>query len=237
TLKWVRENEAKVRFVTNNPRFSREFYQEKLINLGIEAELDEVVTSSQVTASYLQKNNHYGKVFVIGEEQLLGDLRKKGVEVVEDDTADTLLVSFDTKLHYEKLMIAYRLLNKGAKFITTNPDFVCPTPEGGLIDSGAIIAMLESATTRKIEKVIGKPSKILGELLLEELDVLPNECVVVGDRLNTDVRLGKQSDMLAIWIRAFNEEIPENTTFLPDHIVKSISEIPYIFKKEVENII
>lgn len=230
TLQWVREIGAKVRFVTNNPRFSREFYMNKLQKFGIKTSLEEIVTSAQITANYLEQNKQYGKIYVIGEEQLLNELNEKNINIVHDETADTVLVSFDTDVYYEKLMIAYKALNNNANFITTNPDAVCPTPDGGLIDSGALIAALETSTGRKLEKVIGKPSKILGELLIQELEEEAGDCVVVGDRLNTDVRLGKQSNMQAIWIRAYNEEIPENTPFLPDYTIKSIAELPALFK-------
>lgn len=229
SLQWVRETNAKVRFVTNNPRFSREFYKNKLQRLGIETTIDEIITSAQITANYLQQNKHYGKIFVIGEDQLLKELNEKELHLVNDDSADTVLVSFDTELYYEKLMIAYKALNKGANFITTNPDAVCPTPDGGLIDSGAIIAALETSTSRKLEKVIGKPSKILGDLLIQQLGVEAEECVVVGDRLNTDVRLGKQSNMLAIWIRAYHEKIPNDTEYYPDYTITSIAELPSLF--------
>lgn len=230
SLRWVRKTGAKVKFVTNNPRFSRKFYLDKLQRLGIETSIDEVITSAQITASYLLQNkNQYGKVYVIGEDQLLKELNEKHIHIVNDDSADTVLVSFDTDLYYEKLMIAYRALNKGANFITTNPDAVCPTPDGGLIDSGAIIAALETSTSRKLEKVIGKPSKILGDLLIQQLGVEAKECVVVGDRLNTDVRLGKQSNMLAIWIRAYNEHIPKDTEYYPDHTITSIAQLPSLF--------
>src|SRR5699024_7150381 len=109
------------------------------------------------------------------------------------EVADTVLVSFDTTLSYRKLQHAFLSIKRGAHFIATNPDPVCPTPEGGLVDAGAIIAALEISTNRNVEKVIGKPSPLLGQLLLDELEVVPEKCVVVGDRLNTDIKLGKRA--------------------------------------------
>lgn len=226
TLNWVREQGAKVRFVTNNPRFSRDFYAEKLNNLGIKTTIDEIVTSGNFTASYLRKNmEKYGKVYIVGEEQLEKELKAQNIPLTDQDP-DTVLVSFDTTLTYDKLMVAYHALRKGAHFISTNPDVVCPTPDGGLVDSGAIIAALEAATGREIEAVIGKPSTLLADLLVDELNVPAKKCVVVGDRLNTDVVLGKQSGLKAAWIRAHNEEIPEGFAYQPDFIIRSIAELP-----------
>lgn len=231
-LQQLREGGSKIRFVTNNPRFSREFYADKLNGMGIEAEVFEIVTSGWLTARYLKKNPSYGKVFMIGEQQLKSELLKSGIHLVEVDKADTVLVSFDTTLTYEKLQYAFLSIKNGANFIATNPDSICPTPDGGLVDAGAIIAALETSTGKKVQKVIGKPSKLVAQLLVEELDVSPEKCVVVGDRLNTDVRLGKKAGMKSIWIRAYDEKIPENFEYEPDIIVKSITELSSFIKAQ-----
>src|SRR5699024_216376 len=183
TLKKLRLTGAKIRFVTNNPRFSRNYYTKKLNNMGVKASVDEVVTSSTLTATYLKNNPSYGKVFIVGENQLKQEL------------------------------------------IEANPDSVCPTAEGGLIDAGSIIAALESATGKKIEKVIGKPSPVLGKLLLNELDVEPENCVVVGDRVETDIKLGKQAGMKSVWINSYKETDYINLEYNPDLIIRSIAEL------------
>lgn len=230
TIDWVREQGAKVRFVTNNPRFSRDLYADRLNHMGISTTIEEIVTSAQFTASYLKQNaEKYGKVYSIGEAQLESELVEAGVPMT-DENPDTILVSFDTTLHYEKLMIAFRALKNGAHFIATNPDVVCPTPDGGLVDAGAIIAALEVSTDRQIDAVIGKPSKLLAELLVQQLAVPAEECVVVGDRLNTDVLLGKQSGLQAVWIRAHEEEIPADYPYEPNGIIKSIADLPDIYR-------
>lgn len=230
TLDWVRGQGAKVRFVTNNPRFSREFYTDKLNKMGVSTTIDEIVTSAQFTANYLQQNaTKYGKVFIVGEKQLEKELLDAGVPMTDEDP-DTVLVSFDTTLDYEKLMIAFHALRKGAHFIATNPDFVCPTPDGGLVDAGAIIAALEVSTNRKVDAVIGKPSKLLAQLLVQQLEVSAEDCVVVGDRLNTDVLLGKQSGLQAVWIRAHEEEIPADYPYEPNGIIKSIADLPNVYR-------
>ena len=233
TVDWVRSQGAKIRFVTNNPRFSRDFYADRLNNMGIQTTIDEIVTSAQFTASYLKQNSEkYGNVYSIGEAQLEKELQHAGVPMT-DKNPDTILVSFDTTLNYEKLMVAFHALKNGAHFIATNPDFVCPTPDGGLVDAGAIIAALEVSTNRTVDAVIGKPSKLLAELLVQQLGVPAEECVVVGDRLNTDVLLGKQSGLQAVWIRAHEEEIPTDFPYEPNGIIKSIADLPGVFAKKV----
>jgi len=228
TIEWVRKNGGKIRFVTNNPRDSKQFYTDKLNKLGIVAGEDEVMTSANLTAEYLKSNPEYGEVFVIGEEQLIKELSEFDIPMVNHDGADTVLVSFDTTLDYEKLQTAYQALLKGANFIATNPDAVCPTPEGGLVDAGAIIAALEVSTKRKLDKVIGKPSTLMAELLIKQFGENPENCIVVGDRLNTDIRLGIESNMNTAWINAQDEAIPKDYPYKPDYEIKSISELPNV---------
>src|SRR5699024_5513149 len=140
-LKRIRDNGSKGHFVTNNPRFSREFYARKLNDMGIEAVVNEIVTSAWLTANFLKKNPSYGKVYMVGERQLKSELEYAGVPLVnEREKTDTILISFDTKLSYEKLQHAFLNIKNDARFIATNPDPVCPTPDGGLVDAGAIIA-------------------------------------------------------------------------------------------------
>lgn len=223
----VREKGMSVRFVTNNPRYSQSYYAQKLSKLGIPAHVNEVVTSGMVTAEFLKDKTEFGSLLVIGEEQLYKELRDKGLEVVEKSDADTVIVSFDTHLTYEKLMKAYRALLNGARFIATNPDPVCPSPDGGLIDAGSIIAALEKATGRHVEMILGKPSKLLGKWLIDQLGGVPENCVIVGDRLNTDIRLGKTVGMRAVWINTKKEKVP-HLLYHPDYVIESISHLPKV---------
>jgi ribonucleotide monophosphatase NagD (HAD superfamily) len=82
-------------------------------------------------------------------------------------------------------------LRRGARFVATNRDPYCPTPDGGLPDAGAVVAALEAASGRCLEQVAGKPSRVMAEVLLERLGTAPQDTLVVGDRLETDVALGR----------------------------------------------
>jgi NagD protein len=198
--------------------------------LGIPAQIEEVVTSAKLTADYLRGKPGFGSLYVIGEEELRKELHSAGLTMTNGADADTVLVSFDTTLTYEKLMTGYRALKNGARFIATNPDAVCPSPDGGLVDAGAIIAALEASTGRKLELVIGKPSRILAEMLAEQLKVLPAYCMVVGDRLNTDMRLGKQGGMRTAWISPSSNGESVSEDQRPDYILTSIQELPSVLQ-------
>lgn len=227
TVKCLRNTGASLRFITNNPRYSKQFYVDKLNRLGIDAKSEEVITSANLAATYLASNPQYDKVYVLGEKQLKKELSKKGVSLIEEASANTVLVSFDTTVTYEKLQRAHEALRNGAHFIATNPDILCPTLNGGMIDAGALIALLEASSGRKLLKVIGKPSKLMAELVLKQLEIPAERCVVVGDRLYTDVQLGNRAGMTTVWINRERERIPNNFPYQPDYEINEICELLY----------
>src|SRR5690625_5994695 len=95
--------------------------------MGIQTTIDEIVTSAQFTASYLKQNSEkYGNIYMIGEAQLEKELQAEGVPMKDKDP-DTILVSFDTKLIYENIMIEILALLIYSHFINTNSLFVCTT--------------------------------------------------------------------------------------------------------------
>lgn len=220
----IRKKNKKIRFVTNNPLYHANFFVNKLTHLGIPTKAEEIVTSAQITASYLKSNPKYNNVFIIGNDQLKNQIQAAGIKL-DDRNPDTVVVSLDKSLTYEKMMIAYHAINKGAHFIATHPDVVCPTSEGGFIDAGATIAALEVSTGRKVEKVVGKPSAILGNLVLRDLGVPAGNCVIIGDRLNTDIRFGNKMGMATVWLRRHDEGIPVESKDKPDYTITSMSEL------------
>ncbi|KLU66994.1 MULTISPECIES: HAD-IIA family hydrolase [Desulfosporosinus] len=237
-LEWIRSKDAKVRFLTNNPRFSVEYYVKKLKGLGIYALPEEVITSAVITANYLKKRKQkYGRLYVIGEQELIEQLTKAGIAISADSSAETVLVSFDTTLNYEKLLNGHRALKKGAAFIATNPDPVCPYRNDGLPDAGAIIAAFEATTGRKVEMIFGKPSKDLALQIIEDLGITRDHCIVIGDRLTTDIQFGSEGGMKTIWVNpGFKESktvIPANGV-QPDFTINSVRELPKVCNEIIE---
>ena len=106
--------------------------------------------------------------------------------------ADVVVVSFDRTFDYAKLHAAYRAVREGgAAIVATNPDPYCPTPDGGLPDCAAMLAALEACTGARAEAIVGKPSEHMAAAFLERLGVEPARAAVVGDRLETDVAMGR----------------------------------------------
>jgi len=201
TIAALKDTGADVRYVTNNPTRLATDYAAKLTGLGVPTDPDEVITSVTATTMWLRENHPEAAVYPIGEPPLLKALREGGVQLSSDPAEiDLVLVSFDRTFTYEKLQIAFDALwfHKRALLVATNPDKFCPYPGGrGEPDAAAIIAAIEASTGVGLSRTFGKPSPDLAHLALasagKERDL--RDCVVVGDRLETDIAMGIEAGM------------------------------------------
>ncbi len=195
-LSGLRKAGKAIRFLSNKPLQNRSDYAGKLRSLGVEARDEEVINSSLVAARYLAKHHPGDKVLVIGEAPLILELVEAGIQVVDDGlTCDLVLLSFDRDFHYVKLHQAMVAAHRGVPLYATNPDVTCPVEHGVIPDCGAVIAALEACSGRKMDLVLGKPSHVMLEVILNDLDLPPGEVLLVGDRLETDMEMGRHAGM------------------------------------------
>jgi 4-nitrophenyl phosphatase len=182
----IHENGWSLVLVTNNATKSTDQYVDKLRSFGVDVEGSQIVTTATTTSYYLStKFPLGGPVYVIGEEGLLNTLEEYGFYFSEENPV-AVISSLDRTLTYQKLRKASHLINAGTLFIGTNPDRALPTPEGLIPGAGSILAALEKATG-KHAKVIGKPFPDMFQFALSRLEVRPQEALVVGDQLETDI--------------------------------------------------
>lgn len=179
-------------FVTNNATRTVEQYQEKFRGFGIEVHTGRIHTSSKVTAQMLSdKHPERGNVYVIGERGLREAIEEKGFAISEKDCV-AVVVGLDRELTYAKLTQATHLIRGGAEFIGTNPDRTLPSPEGEVPGAGSILAALEVATDVRAT-IIGKPERALLDAALNGLGLKPDDSLMVGDRVETDVAAGQKA--------------------------------------------
>jgi arabinose operon protein AraL len=203
----LRARGKRVLFVSNKPLEPRHAYAAKLTRLGVPTEPDDVITSASVLASYLARNAPDLRYYVIGEAPFLAELREQGLTVVEElseqdaggviapNDIDAVVVAFDRTLDYRKLNTAYQALRRGARYFATNGDATCPMPGGDVPDAGATMAYFQRAANRTPELIAGKPSSVMLQVALERLGVSPGRCLIAGDRLDTDIRMGHAAGM------------------------------------------
>lgn len=227
----LRSRGRRVVFLSNKPLYSRRDYAEKLTRLGIPTPEDEVVNSSFVLARYLAREAPGARVFAIGELPLLTELCRAGLELCEDPAKiEYVVAAFDRTFDYRKLNIAFQALQRGARFLATNPDKTCPVEGGEIPDAAGVIAALEATTGRKVELVLGKPSRHMVRAALEVLGLPPEACAMVGDRLETDIRMAVENGLTAILTLTgvSSRDDIRDAPWKPHHVIESIAELPML---------
>lgn len=198
TITRLRQLGRRTVFISNNTTSTRAGYAEKLTRLGVHARVEDIVTPALVMVEFLKQRLPGARLFVVGEGPLMSDLREAGFELVDDaSNIDAVIASFDRSFVYRKLQIAFDAIRGGARFFATHADPFCPVPGGGEPDAGAVIAAIEACTGTRCEAVIGKPSRHIIDALLGLLKLPAGECVITGDRLETDIRMGLDAGMAA----------------------------------------
>ena len=182
-------------FVTNSSSRTPDQVAEKLAGMGIEATLDEIVTSAVATAELLAREGG-GRAFVIGEEGIRQALSRHDIEVVDDGAGpvEYVVVGWDRSADYDKLKTAALLVQRGARLVATNADASYPAPDGLWPGAGALLSAV-TTTTGVPAEVVGKPHPPLFELARDRAG--GGSAISIGDRLDTDVagaeRLGWDS--------------------------------------------
>jgi HAD superfamily hydrolase (TIGR01457 family) len=223
----LRRAGRRVVFLSNKPIQTRADYAAKLSRLGIPTDPDEVINSSLVLARYLQRLDPGASCFVIGEPPLIAELRAHGLEVRRDADVRWVVIAFDRTFDYAKLNTALQAVKRGARLIATNPDRTCPTEDGEIPDCAGMIAAVTAVTGKSVEVVVGKPSPIILDVALERLGLEAGECVMVGDRIETDIAMGKALGLSTILVLTGVTPPDDSriTQVKPDHVLRSISEI------------
>ncbi|MCI0546793.1 MAG: HAD-IIA family hydrolase [Candidatus Rokubacteria bacterium] len=220
----------RVAFLSNKPLETRADYAAKLTRLGIPAAPEDVINSSLVLARHLRGLDPGAPVFVIGEPPMIGEMRAHGFEVREDERVRWVVIAFDRTFTYAKLNTALQAVRQGARLIATNADRTCPVDGGEIPDCAGMIAAVEAVTERRVEEVVGKPSPLILAVALAALGVSAGEAVVVGDRIETDIAMGKRLGLATILVlsgvtRAGDPRIP---ALAPDHVLRSVAELAHV---------
>ena len=191
----IRERGLKVALATNNASKTVDEYLDKFSGFGVTLEPWQIITSSLASANSLAKDFPTGgPVFVVGENGIQRALEDRGFQPIVDPQDETrpvaVVAGIDRFISYPKLRRATLHIRAGVPFYGTNPDRTFPTPQGLVPGAGAILASIEAATDVK-PIIIGKPSPAMMYMALDTLGARPEESLVVGDRLETDIAAGQ----------------------------------------------
>ncbi len=195
----LRARNKPVRFISNNPTKNPEQYAAKLTRLGLPTPVEEITNTVVSMTQWLLDYHPDAVVFPISEQPLISALEHAGIRMSRNPAeVDIVIASYDRTFTYEKLQIAFDAIwfYKRARLVATNPDRYCPFPGGrGEPDAASIIAAIEACTNTKCEMVAGKPDPAILHAALEGLDIELQNCVMVGDRLSTDIKMAHVAQM------------------------------------------
>ena len=216
--------ERPVMLATNNSMSTPEAYERKLAAMGLDIPASAVITSALATRDYLLRTLPEGAgIYVIGmpalREQLFEGTPFHPVQYGEEQPA-AVVIGLDLEFTYAKLKAAHEAIQRGALFIATNADSTLPTEAGLVPGAGSIVAALAAATGQR-PIVIGKPETPMLETAMTRIGALPEETVMLGDRLDTDILAGERAGMLTVLVLtgvSTREEL-SSAEALPDVVV------------------
>ena len=232
-LDTIKRNGGRYMFMTNNSSKSVADYIKKLDKLGVKADYEDFITSSQATAYYLKKHHKNCTLYVCGTTSLKEELIKEGFKITENtEETECIVMGFDTELTFKKLHdISYMLCTREIPYIATNPDYVCPTEFGSVPDCGSVCDMLFNATGKR-PVVIGKPQALMPVLAMKKTGYEKKETAVIGDRIYTDIKSGINAGTVSILVMSgeTTEEILNASEDKPDFVLESGKELLDIIK-------
>jgi arabinose operon protein AraL len=228
TLEFLQGAGCQLAFLSNNPTRTCQDYAAKLTRLGFRVLPEQIVNSSLVMVNFLNRWMPGARLLVLGEEPLCRELISAGfVLTSESDDVDAVIASFDRTFTYNKLQAAFDAIRAGAHFFATNADRYCPVPGGGEPDAAAIIAAVEACTNHVLEAMVGKPSRYMLKALLELTRQPVEACLIVGDRLETDVQMGLNAGMDAALVLtgATDETSLTESPIQPTFVLRQLSDV------------
>ena len=238
TITRLRDIGKRTVFLSNNPTQTREAYAERLTRLGLPTPASDVINSSLVMVDFLSKRMPGARLFVVGEASLERELAAAGFELAAEAAGvAAVIASFDRGFNYHKLQVAFDAIRAGARFFATNADRFCPVPGGGQPDAAAMIAAIEASTGVSVEAVVGKPSRYMAEAILRLLDLPPERCLMIGDRLETDVLMGLNAGMAGALVLtgATDEAALASSPIRPTYVLRTLADlIPPSCRAEVK---
>lgn len=237
-IQFIRKCGKRTLFLSNNTTKTCDDFAYHLTEMGLKTNRCDIINSTIVMIDYLKNIIPSARLHVIGEDALKKNLSEAGFIVTENTSmVDAVIASFDRTFSYRKLQVAFDAIRNGAKFYATNSDRYRPLFNGGEPDAAAIIAAIEACTSVACEAIVGKPSIHIINYVLSLLKISSKDCVVVGDRLETDIKMAINAQMSSALVLtgATSALMASQSAIHPTYVLKSIAElVPLHLKKQNE---
>lgn len=224
-VSWLEESDKKYLFLTNSSERTPRELHEKLKRLGIKVAEEHFYTSALATASFLSSQIPNGSAYIIGDAGLINALYSVGYSV-NNVSPDYVVVGETKSYNFSMVEKAVNLVIRGARLIGTNSDVSGPIEDGITPGTKALISPIEVATGKKAYYV-GKPNPLMMRIALNKLRVKREDAIVIGDRMDTDIRCGMESeiDTLLVLSGITSEIDIENYPYMPRFILEGVIDL------------
>jgi HAD superfamily hydrolase (TIGR01450 family) len=224
-IELLRKRDKYFFFLSNNSSISTDDYLKKLNSFNLDITKNNLILSQHPTIEYL-KRKKFKRLFLLGSTSLKGEFQRGGFEL-DEENPEIIVLAFDKELTYDRLAKAAKfLLKTDFPYIATHLDDRCPIENGYIPDAGGIAALLYK-TTERMPRVFGKPNKEMLLFKLYELGISSSDAVIFGDRLYTDIKMGKEAGVTTCCVLSGESTIDmiKNSKFKPDFIINGIWEL------------
>lgn len=227
SLEYLRRRGIPWVYLSNSLDLRSEFAQ-RLCRLGLPTSPDEILHAPLAVRRYLEEHAPGARLFVIGLPPLAEQLAAAHRLTDDPSEIEVVVVSVDYQFDYRKLEIAFQAIRRGARLLAANGDRTWPTPDGPVPDAAAMLGAIQACTRRQAEAVLGKPSPWMARLALQRLGTPAARTWIVGDSLESDIRLGREAGMTSALVLTGvtrREDLPGSLD-RPDYVLSSLSDLP-----------
>jgi 5'-nucleotidase len=211
--------------LTNNSIYTRRDLAARLRAGGLEVPEDSIWTSALATAGFLQDQRPDGSAFVIGETGLTTAMHQAGYTLT-DRNPDYVVLGETRTYSFERITQAIRLVERGARFIATNPDPTGPSNEGPLPATGSVAALVSHATG-VAPYFVGKPNPLMMRSALNAIDAHSESTSMVGDRMDTDIVAGLEAGLESVLVLTgvSTRESAERFPYRASRMIESVADL------------
>ena len=215
----------RVIFLTNTSSATREYYVNKLTGMGIPVTQDDIYTSANATQDYLKQNRPHSRIYAVASPEVTDEFRRAGLDV-DSENPDTVVLTFDKTLTFDKLVRCCDLIKNGAYYIATHPDMTCPIDGGDLPDIGSFMRLIEGTTGKMPDLICGKPYSVIANCVAKMTGIPLSKTAMIGDRMATDMKFAVDNGLKAVLTLTgvTDMQLYERSGIKVDKIINSVAE-------------
>lgn len=224
-VEWLQKEDKRFLFLTNSSERSPLELKQKLQRMGLDVGQEHFYTSALATAHFLKTQKENCTAYVIGEPGLMNALYEQGI-IMNDVNPDYVVVGETKNYNYENILRAVRFVFNGAKLIGTNPDMTGPSENGIIPACRALVSPIE-LTTGQVAYYLGKPNPLMMKSGIKILGVAPEDAAIVGDRMDTDIMAGIESEIETVLVLSgvTSPAILNKFPYRPSYIYNGVGDI------------